>query len=58
MQLGTGHIWRMRVLEVQMMAAIRDGNQWDVALAAAMRITPFYRAVYPKVRAMMATCLL
>jgi hypothetical protein len=48
----------MRVLEVQMMAAIRDGNQWDVALAAAMRITPFYRAVYPKVRAMMATCLL
>ena len=49
MQLGTGHIWRMRLVEAQLRAAMAAGNQWDVALAAAERLTPFYRSVYPKV---------
>ena len=49
MQLGTGHIWRMRLLEAQLRAAMAAGNQWDVALAAAECLTPFYRSVYPKV---------
>ena len=48
-QLGRWHMWRMRLLEVQLLAAINEGNQWSVALAAAQRMTPFYRVVYPKV---------
>ena len=49
MQLGRGHVWRMRLLEMQLRAFIADGSQWRAALAAAKHLLPFYRSVYPKV---------
>ena len=48
-QLGSMHIWRMRLREVQLRAAIEDGSQWEAALEAARALSPFYRLVYPKV---------
>ncbi|CAL8470855.1 g10397 [Coccomyxa elongata] len=43
------HIWRMRLLEVQLRAAIECGNKWDLALDAARSLLPFYTWLYPKV---------
>ena len=43
------HIWRMRLLEVQLRAAIECGSQWEVALEAARALLKFYRWLYPKV---------
>ncbi|EIE20303.1 hypothetical protein COCSUDRAFT_48675 [Coccomyxa subellipsoidea C-169] len=43
------HIWRMRLLEVQLRAAIECGNQWEAALEAAQALLQFYRWLYPKV---------
>ena len=54
MQLGTGHIWRMRLLEVLLRAAIAEGSRWGVALATAKCLTPFYRSIYPKVGPLMS----
>ena len=50
-QLGSMHIWRMRLREVQLRAAIEDGSQWQSALEAARMLLPFYRLVYPQVDA-------
>lgn len=43
------HIWRMRLLEVQLRAAIECGNQWEAAVEAAQALLQFYRWLYPKV---------
>lgn len=43
------HIWRMRLLEVQLRAAIECGSQWEVALEAARALLKLYRWLYPKV---------
>lgn len=40
----------MRLLEVQLRAAIECGNKWDLALDAARSLLPFYNWLYPKVR--------
>ena len=41
----------MRLLEVQLRAAIQCANQWEVALDAARALLQFYRWLYPKVPA-------
>lgn len=48
------HIWRMRLREVQLQAAIEEGGRWQAALEAARALLPCYRLVYPQVHACMS----
>lgn len=43
------HIWRMRILEVRLRAAIDLGNAWELALETARELLIFYHWLYPKV---------
>ncbi len=46
----------MRLLEVQLRAAIECGNKWDAALDAARSLLPFYCWLYPNVRQVLLSC--
>ncbi|KAK9829973.1 hypothetical protein WJX72_008972 [[Myrmecia] bisecta] len=48
-RLGSCHLWRLRLQEALLRAAVEEGRSWLVALQAARALTPLFKLAYPPV---------